>query len=107
MLRKRDEQLAKVLQAFADSTRRTILEELSLRDDQSLFEIMARLVEKHQLSITRQAISKHLKILEDAELIETAWSGRTKLHTSCIANHTEMLTRWLEDVTPKENRSQR
>jgi DNA-binding transcriptional ArsR family regulator len=107
MLRKRDEQLAKVLQAFADSTRRTILEELSLRDDQSLFEIMARLVEKHQLSITRQAISKHLKILEDAELIETAWSGRTKLHTSCIANHTAMLTRWLEDVTPKENRSQR
>ena len=107
MLRKRDDQLAKVLQALADSNRRMILEELSLRDDQSLFEIMARLVEKHQLSITRQAISKHLKVLEDAELIETAWSGRTKLHTSCIANHKELLTLWLEDVTPKENRRER
>ncbi len=103
MLTKRDEQLAETLHALADSTRRTILEELSLRGDQSLFEMMARLVEKHQLSITRQAISKHLKVLEDAELIETAWSGRTKLHTSCIANSKERLIRWLEDIMPKEN----
>ena len=85
MLRKRDEPLAKVLQALADSTRRTILEELSLRDDQSLFEVMARLVEKHQLSISRQAISKHLKVLEDAELIETAlvWSNETSHFLRC------------------------
>ena len=72
MLRKRDEQLAKVLGALADSTRRTILEDLSRREDQSLFEILARLVEKHQLSITRQAVSKHLKVLERAGLITRA-----------------------------------
>ena len=107
MLRKRDEQLAKVLQALADSTRRTILEELSQRDDQSLFEILARLVEKHQLSITRQAVSKHLNVLEDAGLIETAWSGRTKMHTSSIANNKELLIHWLEDIMPKENRRER
>ena len=107
MLRKRDEQLAKVLVALAESTRRTILEDLSLRDDQSLFEILARLVEKHQLSITRQAVSKHLKVLEDAGLIETAWSGRTKLHRSCIADRKEMLVHWLEDLMPKGNRSKR
>ena len=102
MLRKRDEQLAQVLQALADSTRRTILEELSQRDDQSLFEIMARLAEKHQLSITRQAVSKHLKVLEDAGLIATAWSGRTKFHTSCIAESKELLIDWLEDMVPEE-----
>ena len=107
MLRKRDEQLAKVLAALADSTRRTILEELSSRDDQSLFEILARLVEKHQLSITRQAVSKHLKVLEDAGLIETAWSGRTKLHSSCVANNKDVLIHWLEEIAPKENGSQR
>ena len=106
MLRNRDEQLAQVLQALADSTRRTILEELSQRDDQSLFEIMARLAEKHQLSITRQAVSKHLKVLEDAGLIATAWSGRTKLHTSCISDSKELLIDWLEDIVP-ENRSER
>ena len=106
MLRKRDEELAKVLQALADSTRRTILEELSQRDDQSLFEILARLVEKHQLSMTRQAVSKHLNVLEDAGLIATAWSGRTKLHASCIAEPKELLIHWLEEVMP-ENRRER
>lgn len=105
MLRKRDEQLGRVIQALADSTRRTILEELSQRSEQSLFEILARLVERHQLSITRQAVSKHLKVLEDTGLIETVWSGRTKLHTSCVADSKEMLLHWLEDVTP-ENRNE-
>ncbi len=105
MLRKHDEQLAKVFQALADSTRRTILEDLSERDDQSLFEIMARLVEKHQLSITRQAVSKHLKVLEDAELVEIAWKGRTKLHKSCISEHKELLVHWLERIMP-ENRNE-
>ena len=106
MLSKHDEQLAKVIGALADPTRRTILEELSTRDDQSLFEIMARLVEKHQLSITRQAVSKHLKVLEEAGLISTAWSGRTKLHTSCIADRKDMLIHWLEEIVP-ENRGKR
>ena len=105
MLRKRDERLAKVFQALADSTRRTILEELSERDDQSLFEIQARLVEKHQLSITRQAVSKHLKALERAGLISTAWSGRTKLHTSCVRNRKDLLIHWLEGIVPKDDRS--
>ena len=107
MLRKRDEQLANVIQALADSTRRTILEELSVRDNQSLFEILARLVEKHQLSITRQAVSKHLKVLEETGLIETAWSGRTKLHTSCVSDSKELLIHWLEEIVPKEKRSER
>ena len=107
MPRKRDEQLAKTLQAIADSTRRTILEELSQREHQSLFEIMARLVEKHQLSITRQAVSKHLRVLEDSGLIVTAWNGRTKLHTSCMADSKELLVHWLEEIMPDENEEQR
>lgn len=104
MLRKRDEQLAKVLQALADSTRRTILEDLALRDEQSLFEILARLAEKHQLTTTRQSVSKHLKVLEEAGLIETAWSGRTKLHTSCVASNKELLVHWLDEIMPDKDR---
>lgn len=101
MLQKRDEQLATVLHALADATRRAILEELALRDGQSLFEVLGRLVEKHQLSITRQAVSKHLKVLEDAGLINVAWNGRTKLHTSCIRTKKELLVGWLEDIMPE------
>lgn len=107
MLRKRDDQLGKVLQALADSTRRLILEELSQRKDQSLFEILARLVEKHQLSITRQAVSKHLKVLEDAGLIETAWSGRTKLHCSSVSENKMLLIHWLEAIAPSDRGSER
>ena len=106
MLRKRDEQLAKVLHAFGDATRRTILEELSQRDAQSLFEILARLVEKHQLSITRQAVSKHLKVLEHAGLITTAWKGRTKMHTSSIGDNKDLLVDWLEEIMPDDDRRQ-
>lgn len=102
MLRHRGEQLAIVLDAFSDATRRIILEELATRQNQSLFEIMTRLVEKHQLSITRQAISKHLRVLEEAELIETAWSGRTKLHSSCIADGKLVVTNWFDAITPKD-----
>ena len=102
MLRSRDDQFAKIIQALADATRRTILEELALRDDQSLFEILGRLVEKHQLAITRQAVSKHLKVLEDAELIVTAWRGRTKQHSSCVSVAKDLLTDWLDEVAPRE-----
>ena len=102
MLRKRDEQLGKVLHALADSTRRTILEELFLRDEQSLFEIMGRLADKRQLSISRQGVSKHLNVLEDAGLITTAWSGRTKLHSSCIEESSSLLIRWLNAITPED-----
>jgi DNA-binding transcriptional ArsR family regulator len=46
-----------VYQALADPTRRKILDELSGRDGQTLFEICSRLAMKHQLTSSRQAIS--------------------------------------------------
>ena len=101
MLRKSDDQLGKVIHAISDATRRTILEELSRRDEQSLFEIMVRLVEKHQLAITRQAISKHLKVLEEAGLIATSWSGRTKLHWSSVEDGQKLLLEWLQSISPE------
>lgn len=71
-----------VFKALADPTRRRILDELSQRDDQTLFEICSRLATKHQLGSTRQAISQHLAALEAAGLVETRRDGRRKLH--CI-----------------------
>ena len=81
MTRKVAAELDAVFHALADSTRRTILEELSNRDEQSLFEICVRLVEGHGLSMKRQSISKHLAVLEDAgpDSHELARTNKTPL----------------------------
>ena len=65
-----------VFRALADGTRRTILDELAERDGQTLFELCARLSSRHGLGSTRQAISQHLDVLEDAGLIEVRREGR-------------------------------
>ena len=67
--------------ALADPTRRTILDELTDRDGQTLFEICSRLVMKHGIGASRQAISQHLDVLEEAGLVRTSRSGRYKFHT--------------------------
>jgi DNA-binding transcriptional ArsR family regulator len=69
-----------VYKALADQTRRTILDELTDRDGQTLFEICARLTMKHGIGASRQAISQHLDVLEEAGLIRTSRSGRYKFH---------------------------
>jgi DNA-binding transcriptional ArsR family regulator len=80
--------------ALADPTRRLILDELALGDDQTLFEICGRLANGHGVSSTRQAISQHLHVLEDAGLIETRRDGRSKLHRLNPAPLETMLDRW-------------
>lgn len=69
-----------IYKAISDPTRRAILDELVDRDGQSLFEICSRLIAKHQLASTRQAISQHLAVLEDAGLVVVRREGRYKLH---------------------------
>jgi len=69
-----------VFKALADPTRRVILDELSERDGQTLFEICARLATRHGLGSSRQAISQHLDVLAAAGLVLTRREGRYKLH---------------------------
>jgi len=69
-----------VFKALADPTRRTILDELTQRDGQTLFELCSRLTMKHGLGSSRQAISQHLGVLEEAGLIRTRKEGRYKFH---------------------------
>jgi DNA-binding transcriptional ArsR family regulator len=85
-----------VFKALADPTRRTILDELADRDDQTLFEICSRLATKHQLASTRQAVSQHLDVLEAAGLIEVRREGRYKLHSINRAPLAHLTARWLE-----------
>ena len=83
-----------VYRAIADPTRRAILDELAERGGQTLFEICARLVMKHQIGSTRQAISQHLEALESTGLIRTKREGRSKLHWFVGAPLQEIVERW-------------
>jgi DNA-binding transcriptional ArsR family regulator len=75
-----EDDLNRVYRAIADTTRRRIIDELALRDWQSLFEICARMMSKHGIGHSRQAISRHLSVLEEVGIIEVEWKGTTKLH---------------------------
>ncbi|MFJ2030528.1 ArsR/SmtB family transcription factor [Streptosporangium sp. NPDC087985] len=83
-----------VFKALADPTRRTILDELTERDGQTLFEICVRLTSRHQLSLTRQAVSQHLAVLEEAGLIMTRKQGRYKFHHLDTTPLAAIFERW-------------
>lgn len=86
-----------VFHALADSTRRLILDELTERDGQSLFELCGRLTMRHGIGLTRQAISQHLAVLEEADLVQSERVGRTKLHHLHAAPLRGLTDRWLAD----------
>src|SRR3954463_11242999 len=83
-----------VFRALADPTRRAILDELQQRDGQTLFELCVRLITNHGLGSTRQAISQHLDVLEEAGLVRTRRQGRFKFHDLDTAPLTEIAERW-------------
>lgn len=87
--------MADVFKALADPTRRAILDELTDRNGQTLFEICARLAGKHDLGSTRQAISQHLDVLEGAGLLETRREGRYKFHYLRTEPLEPIIARWL------------
>ena len=83
-----------LFKALADETRRVILDELVERDGQSLFELCARLTMRHGITSTRQAISQHLTVLEEAGLVTSRKDGRTKLHHVDTTPLREITERW-------------
>jgi DNA-binding transcriptional ArsR family regulator len=65
-----------VFKALADDTRRTILDRLYANSGQTLGE----LYEPFEKLMSRQAVMKHLALLENANLVVVVWSGREKRH---------------------------
>ena len=86
--------LSRTFAALADPTRRAILDELTDRDGQTLFELCARLLMKHGIDSTRQAISQHLEVLEAAGLVRVKRDGRYKFHYLDTAPLKEISDRW-------------
>ncbi len=79
-----------IFKALANNSRREVMDQLFARDGQTLNELC------ENASFSRQAVSKHLQILEDASLIVTHWSGREKLHYLNPAPIHEVSERWLK-----------
>ncbi|NJC21008.1 DNA-binding transcriptional ArsR family regulator [Arthrobacter pigmenti] len=86
--------MADIFRALDDETRRVILDELSARDGQTLFEICSVLAMRHGLSLTRQAISQHLAVLESADLVTSEKRGRSKYHYFNPEPLAEITGRW-------------
>src|SRR6267154_1815175 len=78
-----------VFKALGDSARRKLLDSLYERNGQTLTE----LCEGHDM--TRQAVTKHLGILENANLVTTVKSGREKLHYINPVPIHEIFDRWI------------
>ena len=72
--------LDSVFHALSDSTRRGLMDELTERDGQTLFELHVRLISWQGASLSRQALSKHLTVLEEAGLLRVEWRWRSKHH---------------------------
>lgn len=90
------ELMTDVFDALAASARRAILDVLAQREQQTLFEICGRLAAEHDIELTRQAISQHLAVLEDAGLVRSRRDGRYKFHSIDTAPLQTALERWLK-----------
>jgi DNA-binding transcriptional ArsR family regulator len=74
---------------LTDPTRRQLLDRLYADNGQTLTELCV------YLDMTRQAVTKHLLILEQANLIATVWRGREKLHYLNPVPIHEITKRWI------------
>jgi DNA-binding transcriptional ArsR family regulator len=79
----------KVFKALADPSRRKLLDRLHENNGQTLTELC------EHLDMTRQAVTKHLALLEAANLVATVWRGREKLHYLNPVPISEIYERWI------------
>ncbi|GAA1633843.1 ArsR/SmtB family transcription factor [Catellatospora bangladeshensis] len=79
-----------VFKALADPSRRALLDSLEARGGQTLRELCAG------LDMARQSVSKHLAVLEAANLVTTVWRGREKLHFLNAEPINAIADRWID-----------
>ena len=78
-----------VFRALADASRRELLDRLRADNGQTLGELC------EHLAMTRQAVTKHLVLLEEANLVATVWRGREKLHYLNPVPIHDIADRWI------------
>ena len=85
----------RVFKALADPTRRFLLDLLYAREGQTLTEL------ESAVEMTRYGVMKHLKVLEEADLVVTRRSGREKLHFLNAVPIREVHDRWIDKYTER------
>jgi DNA-binding transcriptional ArsR family regulator len=80
----------KVFRALADPGRRKLLDRLYASSGLTLGQLC------EQMGMTRQAVSQHLVLLEEANLVSTSWRGREKLHYLNPVPIHEIYDRWVK-----------
>jgi DNA-binding transcriptional ArsR family regulator len=85
----------RVFKALADRTRRFLLDLLFERDGRTLTEL------ESELEMTRFGVMKHLRVLENAGLIASRWSGREKLHFLNPVPIRLIHNRWIDKYTER------
>ncbi|NNF00581.1 MAG: helix-turn-helix transcriptional regulator [Pyrinomonadaceae bacterium] len=86
----------KIFKALADSSRRKLLDHLRKQNGQKLGDLCA------DLDMTRQAVSKHLKLLEEANLIAIIWKGREKIHFLNPVPIQMISERWIKNYETRQ-----
>lgn len=81
--------LDKVFKALADPTRRRLLDQLHLDNGQTLTALC------EHMGMTRQGVTQHLQLLEQANLVAIVWQGREKLHYLNPVPLHEIYERWI------------
>jgi DNA-binding transcriptional ArsR family regulator len=79
----------KVFKALADPTRRRLLDQLHQENGQTVTALC------EHMDMTRQAVTQHLQLLEDANLVAVVWQGREKLHYLNPVPLHEIYVRWI------------
>jgi len=79
----------KVFKALADASRRTLIDRLHERNGQTLTDLC------EGLQMTRQSVTQHLDVLEQANLVSTKWRGREKLHFFNPVPLHDIYERWI------------
>lgn len=79
----------KVFKALADPTRRRLLDLLHEENGQTLSAL------SEHMDMSRQAVTQHLQLLEDANLVAIVWQGREKLHYLNAVPLHEIHERWI------------
>ncbi len=98
--RPRRQEMNEVFRALADPSRRRLLDSLNASGGQSLHELCAG------LDMARQSVSRHLAVLEAANLVSTVRSGRKKLHYLDAAPINEIAERWINRYDQERVRAQ-
>jgi DNA-binding transcriptional ArsR family regulator len=83
----------RVFKALGDPTRRFLLDLLFVRDGRTLTEL------ESELAMTRFGVMKHLRVLEEANLVVTRRSGREKLHFLNPVPIRQIHDRWIDKYT--------